>query len=178
VANIDLPVWTFTTVIWDTLEYHQVPPSTTEMLYIALFSSYLNRDAPSCTELHRVPPSYFIFNWYTSYLHQVPSSKSFFLIYLWFAPSIPRVYPEYTQSIPRVYPEFFQRFFRRNFRNFFNKFFRRIFYLLTIASFRIGVPSILLLIILCTELHRDAPSTTEFLYFSLIYFLLAPSTTE
>ena len=44
---------------------------------------------------------------------------------------------------------FFDGFFRQNFRNFSNKFFRRIlifrwiFYFLTIASFRIGVSSIL-----------------------------------
>ena len=81
-------------------------------------------------------------------------------VYREYTGSIPGVYREYTGSIPGVNDEFFQRifstnffdefflrnlnffdeFFLQNFRNFFNKFF----YLLTIESFRIGVPSILL----------------------------------
>ena len=57
-------------------EFHRVPPS---YFIFVLYTSYLHRVPPSCTELQRVPPSYFIFALYTSSLHRVPPSYSFLL---------------------------------------------------------------------------------------------------
>merc|ERR1712218_390686 len=70
---------------------------------------------------------------YREYTGSIPG------VYREYTGSIPGVYREYTGSIPGVYREY------TKFSEFFQQIFSTNFYLLTIASFRIGVPSILFL---------------------------------
>merc|ERR1712051_918314 len=81
------------------------------------------------------------------YTYGMYRTQYVFLWYVWeYTGSIPGVYRKYTGSIPGVYREYtgsIPGVFFMKFSEFFQQIFSTNFYLVTIASFRIGVPSIL-----------------------------------
>ena len=119
-----------------------IAPSTTKLLFIALYTSFLHRDAPRCTLMHQVAPSTPELALLTSELHWVPLN-CFLLLYIPRCTEMHRDAPSTTELAVCILnaPSCTKLYFLFALWCFYFLFARW-----------------------CTEMHRDAPSSTKLLY--------------